>query len=120
MYNVVTNTSLDIFKHRNVKEQYKMYVVQNTPVSLLHHDYESADFKDLINHINKAVFDLPEQMRTVFELSRFEGLKYLEIANHLGISVKTMETQMSRALVKLRQKLAHYLTFYFMICLIGV
>ncbi len=115
MYKIVINISLDILKHRKVKEQHEMYVVQNTPASLYNHDYESADFKELKNDIDNAVSELPEQMRKVFELSRYEGLKYIEIANHLGISVKTVETQMSRALVKLRQKLAIYLPLYFLI-----
>lgn len=60
--------------------------------------------------IDKAVAELPEQMRRIFELSRYEGLKYNDIANHLNICVKTVETQMSRALVRLRQKLSNYLT----------
>jgi RNA polymerase sigma-70 factor, ECF subfamily len=49
-------------------------------------------------------------MRRIFEMSRFEGLKYAQIAEQLNISVKTVETQMSRALVKLREKLATYLS----------
>jgi len=59
-------------------------------------------------------------MRKIFEMSRNEDLKYAEIADKLSISVKTVETQMSRALVKLRQKLSHYLTFYFVIILLGL
>ncbi|MEJ7768701.1 MAG: sigma factor-like helix-turn-helix DNA-binding protein [Chitinophagaceae bacterium] len=48
-------------------------------------------------------------MKKIFELSRYNGLKYAEISSYLNISVKTVETQMSRALVKLRQKLFRYL-----------
>lgn len=43
---------------------------------------------------------------------RYEGLKYAEVAVRLNISVKTVETQMSRALVKLRQKLSGHLLSY--------
>jgi len=52
--------------------------------------------------------ELPEQCRAIFQMSRFEELKYLEIANRLGISIKTVENQMGKALKILRYKLADY------------
>jgi RNA polymerase sigma-70 factor, ECF subfamily len=58
-------------------------------------------------------------MRKIFEMSRYEGLKYSQISSKLAISVKTVETQMSRALVKLRQKLSDYLTFYLIVILLA-
>lgn len=60
--------------------------------------------------IQKAIAALPEGQRTVFLLSRFEGLKYAEIATALGLSVKTVETHMSRALKKLREALKSWAT----------
>ena len=56
-------------------------------------------------------------MRRIFELSRYENLKYAEIASHLNISIKTVETQMSRALVRLRKSLSDYLSLYFIVFL---
>jgi RNA polymerase sigma-70 factor (ECF subfamily) len=56
-----------------------------------------------------AVDELPARTREVFELSRVHGLKYLEIAESLGISVKTVEAQMGRALRILREQLAPWL-----------
>ena len=53
--------------------------------------------------------ELPEQCRTIFQLSRFEDLKYREIADKLGLSVKTIENQMGKALKLLRLKLADFL-----------
>lgn len=64
---------------------------------------------ELEDKINEVIQGLPEKCREVFELSRFEGLKYGEIAEKLGISVKTVENQMSKALKVLREKLADYL-----------
>lgn len=55
--------------------------------------------------ISKAVNSLPEAQRKVFLLSRIDGLKYSEIATTLGLSVKTVETHMGRALKKLREQL---------------
>jgi RNA polymerase sigma-70 factor (ECF subfamily) len=65
---------------------------------------------ELEEKIREAIQSLPEKCRQVFELNRFEGLKYSEIAQKLNISVKTVENQMSKALKILREKLAHYLT----------
>ena len=57
------------------------------------------------DRIARAMDKLPEKCRQVFELSRFEEMKYKEIAEHLGISVKTVEVQMSKALKILREEL---------------
>ena len=48
--------------------------------------------------VQRAVQSLPDRCREVFELSRVHGLKYAEIARQLGISVKTVEAQMGKAL----------------------
>jgi RNA polymerase sigma-70 factor (ECF subfamily) len=60
--------------------------------------------------IRKAIDDLPDKCREIFILSRFEELKYAEIATKLGISIKTVEAQMSRALKSLRENLIEYIT----------
>ena len=59
--------------------------------------------------INKAIDSLPEQCGNVFKLSRFENMKYNEIAEHLGISIKTVENHMGKALRLLREQLKDYL-----------
>jgi len=64
---------------------------------------------ELEKRIGEAIATLPEKCREVFELSRFGGLKYSEIAEQLNISVKTVENQMNKALKTLREKLADYL-----------
>jgi RNA polymerase sigma-70 factor (ECF subfamily) len=55
--------------------------------------------------IQQALSKLPEKCKQVFELSRFEELKYKEIAEKLGISIKTVEGQVSKALKILREEL---------------
>lgn len=59
--------------------------------------------------LQSAIAELPERCRQVFELSRVEGLKYAEIATRLGISVKTVEVQMGKALRVLRERLKPWL-----------
>jgi len=60
--------------------------------------------------INKALDELPEKCREIFMMNRFDQLKYREIAEKLNISIKTVETQMSRALKTLREKLSDLIT----------
>jgi RNA polymerase sigma-70 factor (ECF subfamily) len=59
--------------------------------------------------VKRAVADLPARCREVFELSRVHGLRDSEIATTLGISVKTVEAQMGKALRILRERLAQWL-----------
>jgi RNA polymerase sigma-70 factor (ECF subfamily) len=65
---------------------------------------------ELEGKIREAIDSLPEKCREIFELNRFEGLKYGEIARQLDISIKTVENQMSKALKILREQLGKYLT----------
>ena len=75
----------------------------NQPDKLVEHDIR--------RQIDAAVSELPEKCREVFLLNRHHNLKYQQIADKLGISVKTVETQMSKALQHLRLRLAEYLPF---------
>jgi len=109
LYKIISNNCLDVLRHNKVKQKHAKYVLELNAPSIVPDHFDNPDFKCLTADINKAVSELPEQMRKIFELSRYEGLKYAEISAHLHISVKTVETQMSRALVKLRLKLSAYL-----------
>ena len=64
---------------------------------------------ELEREIKMSLDALPERRRQIFFLSRFQHLTYQEIANELEISVKTVETQMMRALKLLRERLDSYL-----------
>ncbi len=64
---------------------------------------------ELEKKIGEVIAQLPEKCREIFELNRFKGYSYGEIAQRLGISVKTVENQMSKALRVLRERLVDYL-----------
>jgi RNA polymerase sigma-70 factor, ECF subfamily len=70
--------------------------------------------------IEAAIGELPEKCREIFILNRHENLKYQEIADQLAISVKTVETQMSKALQHMRIKLAEYITVILFMVIIGM
>ncbi|MFT4663915.1 MAG: RNA polymerase sigma-70 factor (ECF subfamily) [Polaribacter sp.] len=60
---------------------------------------------ELEQTLQKAIDGLPERCRIIFTLSRFEDMKYKQIADQLGISIKTVENQMSKALRVIRLSL---------------
>ncbi|MEI6172170.1 MAG: RNA polymerase sigma-70 factor [Bacteroidota bacterium] len=64
---------------------------------------------ELRDRIARAMDELPEKCREIFHMSRHRNMKYLEIADKLQISVKTVETQMSKALQHMRIRLSEYL-----------
>jgi RNA polymerase sigma-70 factor (ECF subfamily) len=74
-------------------------------------------FGELERRLQTAINELPEQCRTIFQMSRFEELRYLDIAEKLGISVKTVENQMGKALKQLRVKLIDCLPLILLILL---
>lgn len=73
------------------------------------HGTDDLQFKELEVKVREAIDRLPPKCRTIYLLSRQEGLKYQEIAETLEISVKTVENQMGIALEKLRTDLKTYL-----------
>lgn len=58
--------------------------------------------------LHAAIGTLPEKCRLVFSLSRFEQMSHREIAEQLGISIKTIENQITKAMKMLREALAHH------------
>lgn len=74
------------------------------------HESDILVFKEIKNKIDNSIDELPEKCKEIFVLSRYENLKYHEIADKLNISVKTVESQMSKALQHLRYRLAEFLT----------
>ena len=106
LYRAVYNESLNILKHEKVKMAHQQYTLHSAPG-------ESAaaggDLRALEARLDAALRELPEACRSIFQMSRFEDLKYREIADRLGISVKTVETQMGKALRMLRLRLAEHL-----------
>ena len=76
-------------------------------------EYDGADSMvevELKLKIDSSIAELPEKCREIFVLNRYENLKYQEIADKLQISVKTVETQMSKALQHMRVRLAEFMT----------
>ncbi|VAW23368.1 RNA polymerase ECF-type sigma factor [hydrothermal vent metagenome] len=111
LFKSVQNLCLNFIQHQKVVDRsYRIIeiVYENSP----HKEfsaYEKLLASELEQKIDDAIKNLPSGCAEIFQLSRNEGLKYSEIAEKLNISVKTVETQISRALKKLRAELKDYL-----------
>lgn len=108
LYRAVNNESLNYLRHLKVRSDHQLFVSHRND-SLTPSPHGSLHMKELEQKLKEALNDLPEQCRTVFQMSRFEELRYREIAKKLDISVKTVENHMGKALRILRTKLADFL-----------
>ena len=94
LYRSVYNESLNILKHQKVKTAHEQYTLHTEAADTTASG--ASHLRELEARLDEALRDLPEQCRTIFQLSRFEELKYREIADRLGLSIKTIEAQMER------------------------
>ena len=108
LYKSVHNDCLNYLKHKKTKAKYQDHAAY-TMKDQSENTSDKLILNELHDHLQLAMNDLPEQCRTIFQMSRFEELKYREIAEELGLSIKTVENQMGKALRILREKLVDFL-----------
>jgi RNA polymerase sigma-70 factor (ECF subfamily) len=97
-----------LLRQKNIQTRYEKYLKDH--VNLTQPDAsEEIDVEELARVIDKTLEELPERRRKIFSLSRFEGLKYHEIAEKLSLSVKTIESNMGKALKLFRKNIKAYL-----------
>ena len=111
LFKTTRNAVFDIFEHKVVQTRYEQR--QMNVEDIFSEDiYAKVATEDLLMIINMAVEQMPEQRQKVFRLSRYEGLSYQEIAQQLGITVKTVEYHIRTALAELK-KLVGVIAFFF-------
>jgi len=115
LFKAVKNETLNNLRH--------LKIVHNVSKQLAHDPYDASynSFSEdddplsnlleleLIEKVEVVIQSLPEKCKEVFKLSRQEQLKNKEIAEKLGISVKMVEKQMTKALKVFRKELAEYI-----------
>ena len=67
----------------------------------LNNPEKELEWKEISFRLNMVIEQMPEQQRTVFKLIKEEGFKYKQVAEILGLSPRTVETQLFRAIKKL-------------------
>jgi RNA polymerase sigma-70 factor (ECF subfamily) len=116
LYRAVYHESLNYLKHLKVREAYHHYAMNQEQSG--NNSLHNLELKELEERLSAALSELPEKCRTIFQMSRFEELKYHEIAERLELPVKTVENQMGKALKLLRLKLIDFLPVSFLLFLL--
>ncbi len=104
LFRSVHNKCLHFIEHKKVVDRHAGEMLQQeqgsqeSPSDILH-------YKELQVRIAKILERLPERCGQIFYMSRFEGLKYTEIAEKLSVSIKTVESNMGKALKEFRKEL---------------
>jgi RNA polymerase sigma-70 factor (family 1) len=79
---------------------------QNSYLSKIEHESPEylLEMKEFDRNLQKAISDLPEKCRTYFLMNRIDERKYNEIADMMGVSVKAVEKQISKAIKILKKQ----------------
>lgn len=102
----VRNNCIDYLRKQETEHAWRLKEMEKN-TALQNDDLYSA--VELEEMLLAALTKLPENTRSIFEMNRFEGETYTKIAQEKGISVKTVEAHMSKALKHLRHELKDYL-----------
>lgn len=109
LYRSVYYAALNTLKHEKVKLAFLEFIRkhEHRDENDVEHFFENEDRESLMKEIWSIIDSLPGQCREIFLLSRFSGKKSVEIAEIMNISVRTVETQLYRAMKRLREELSH-------------
>lgn len=106
LYKATYFNSLQVIRKRGIKSQYVDYIKNNKPQQSQPNNL--VEENEIYNIVQKTLTSLPKRCGQIFKMSRFEGLKYQEIADQLSISIKTVEANMGKALKAFRKNLKDY------------
>ena len=106
----IKNKSLNHLKKRGIEQNVHDYIKEQVEKDILY-DPDIYVTSELQEQIRRAIDDLPERCREIFMMSKLRGFSNDEIAEEFNISKRTVETQISKALRILRNKLQNYLGF---------
>ncbi len=111
LFRSAANRALSRLRHRRVQQR---FLQRTEPGTVNARDTtrapaaEEVGEQDLSQALERALATLPERCRTVFVMNRVQHQSYAEIADVLGISPRTVEVHMGRALALLRERLADW------------
>ena len=103
LYKASYYSFINEYKKEKRKESLSEKIQKTAILELIECDEEHTQQK--LKYIAQLIEQLPPKRKEIFILSKTEGLTYEEIASHLEISVKTIETQMSKALYEIRSQI---------------
>ncbi|PTR00025.1 RNA polymerase sigma-70 factor (ECF subfamily) [Mucilaginibacter yixingensis] len=111
LYSSVIHLVIDHYRKELVREKYREAFIAVHGHETDNSTEETILLKDLTDTIEQEISQLPDKCRSVYELSRKQHKTNKEIALYLGISEKTVENHLTKALKRLQLGLSHYLGF---------
>ena len=116
LYTMVRRSCLDHLKHDKVKQNYIDKALQKKAAIQYGFLKDEAASLLLQNELEQKIMEsldlLPEKCKKIFVKSRIEGLRHKEIASELGISHKTVDNHIAKALAHMRLHLKDFLTLF--------
>ena len=104
IFKITVNAIYDFIKHKNIEDAFNNFARINFDIHT-NDTWDSVIFEEMKSILNRLVDQMPEQRRIIFNLSKRKGLTNKEIAQKLNISKRTVENQLYRAIIYLKEKL---------------
>ena len=101
LYTIAYNHYIDLIKDNKKQDRILGQIWERALIDRIEEDRE--DLEDRIRKLEKIMDSLPPRCKEIIVLNKIQGVKYTEIADLLGISVKTVEAQMRIAFIKIRE-----------------
>lgn len=113
LYTSVKSDCLNLVRHNKVVRKYESKKLHEREISLNTEilnslNFDPLTFSELQSLIEKSIEELPDKCKLVFVKKRFENKKNKEIADELGITLKAVEANITRATKFLKLRLSHY------------
>jgi RNA polymerase sigma-70 factor (family 1) len=106
---MVQNKCIDCYRHKKIMQIHNTYLLES-PTQYTADTDNYILYSELQKQIDIALGKLPEEISEAFRMNRQKGLKYHEIADISGVSVRTIEVRIGKALHMLRDCLKEYFT----------
>ncbi|MCK5137987.1 MAG: RNA polymerase sigma-70 factor [Bacteroidales bacterium] len=117
IFTITHNSIRKFFRKKSMENKVKDFLLKNSPEVTENAD-ASIVYNELFELANKTIDKLPPKRKTIYKLSRLEGMTIKEIANRLDISTRTAENQLAKALKYLKEELQNLsllsLLFYYL------
>ncbi len=101
LYAIARNRYLDTVKKEKKQEKLLSQIWERALRDRIQEDVETLERR--IQKMKRVVESLPPKCKEIIQMNKVQGIKYREIAEHLGVSVKTVESQMRIAFAKIRE-----------------
>jgi len=117
LFSSIKNRCIDYLRHEVIKGKAEKLLLEQLQEVI--NEQNLLIESELREMINAAIDKLPPVCREIFIMNRFDGMKPSEIAEKKGISVRTVETHIGKALKILRKELIGYLPASLLAILFG-